>query len=275
MRKRVLLALDLEGVNHVVGEPYLGLGKETEAWRMAVRQAKREIGVAAEALAAAGATVIDLWDNHGGGGNLSADDCQAPLRLLFPDPHKPRMAFAEGAYDAICFFGYHAMEGTLGGVLAHTMNSKKVQHYKLNGRYIGEVDIDSYIAASHGIPACFFAGGDIACSQAARAVPGIVTVVTKYERGRNNAEFRDDGELFAEIGQKIVAAVQADLVPHPLTYPAIFEKSFKRVEDAAAYRERLRSRGLEAEHPEDEVLGRDAHTVVCVVQSIHEFIGCI
>ena len=30
MYKRVLLALDLEGVNMVVGEPYCGLSRDTE-----------------------------------------------------------------------------------------------------------------------------------------------------------------------------------------------------------------------------------------------------
>ena len=32
MYKRVLLALDLEGVNYVVGEPYNGLERDTEQW---------------------------------------------------------------------------------------------------------------------------------------------------------------------------------------------------------------------------------------------------
>ena len=53
------------------------------------------------------------------------------------------------------------------------------------------------------------------------------------------------------------------------------EKSFKRVEDAAKYLSRLRSRGIEAEHPEEEILGRDAHTVVSVLHSMDDFIASI
>ena len=173
------------------------------------------------------------------------------------------------------FFGYHAMEGTLGGVLAHTMSSATVQFYKLNGRYIGEVDMDAAIAASHGIPSCFFAGGDIACSQARRAVDGITTVVTKTELSRNQAVFRDNEELFRDIRKNIVTAVQNERVPRQLLFPCVMEKSYKRVEDAAKYLERLRSQGIEAEYPEDGILGRDAHTVKAAVRDMDEFIKCI
>ena len=68
MYRRVLLLLDLEGVNRVVGEPYLGLGKGSEQWEIAVEQALLEINAAAEALFEAGVEKVGLWDNHGGGG---------------------------------------------------------------------------------------------------------------------------------------------------------------------------------------------------------------
>ena len=50
MYKRVLFALDLEGVNNVVGEPYMGLARETEQWYVAIEQAVLEINSAARAL---------------------------------------------------------------------------------------------------------------------------------------------------------------------------------------------------------------------------------
>ena len=163
----------------------------------------------------------------------------------------------------------------MGGVLAHTMSSKTVQHYKLNGSYIGEVDMDAYIAAAKGIPARFFAGGDIACRQAQRAVSEIVTVTTKKELSRNEAVFRDNEELLAEIKEAIVRAVQTEAMPHPLAFPAVWEKSFKRVEDAANYLTRLRASGMCADYPDDERLGKDAHTVASTVYEIGDLICAI
>lgn len=275
MKKRILLLCDLEGVNNVVGVPYEGLSKGTEQWEIARRQAALELNAAADALFAAGAEEVALWDNHGGSNNIELSDLDERITVVHPEGLRLSFAAEKEAYDAVCFFGYHAMEGTLGGVLAHTMNSKALQYYKVNGKYIGEVDMDAAICASHGIPSCFFAAGDIACSQAQRAVEGIVTVVTKTEVSRNDAIFRDNEELLAEIREKIVEAVQKPLTPKCLEFPCTMEKSFKRVEDAAVYLEKQRSFGIEAAHPDDDILGKDAHTVVSVIRDMEMFIRSI
>ena len=274
MYKRILIALDLEGVNLVAGKPYEALDKGCEEWEKARHQAALEVNAAADALFAAGVERVALWDNHGGGGNIVAEEIDPRVEIINRIPGLPRMYFAPD-FDAVCYFGYHAMEGTLGGVLAHTMSSKAVQYYKLNGRHIGEIDMDAYIAASHGLRSIFFAGGDIACAQAKRILPDILTVVTKREISRNEAEFRDNDELFADIKETIVKAVNLPIEPKKFVFPATFEKSYKRVEDAAKYLDRLTHLGISAEHPTDEILGRDAHTVVSTVHNISEFISCI
>ena len=272
--KRILIACDLEGVNNVVGEEYTGLYRGCDQWEKARRQAALEINAAAEALFELGAVSVDLWDNHGGGGNIEVLDLDSRVKLLEVDPGLDRMSFAEG-YDRIFYFGYHAMEGTLGGVLAHTMNSSAVQYYKLNGKYIGEIDMDAYIAASHGMPSCLFVGGDIACAQAARAVDGIVTVVTKRELSRNRAEFRDNAELFEDIRAAAKEAYKKELKPVTLAFPAVMEKSFKRTEDAARYLERLAGLGIDADYADDVILGKDAHTVSSEINNMKEFLRCI
>ena len=274
MKKKVLIACDLEGVNFVVGEPYLGIGKDSSHWEVARHQAAKEINAAAEALFEAGVERVDLWDNHGGGGNISKEELDARIGLLDIDLQKGRLYFAPD-YDCIFFFGYHTMEGTLGGVLAHTMNSKVNQFYKLNGRHIGEFDIDASIAAAHGVPALFFCGGDLTCRQVERTAPGIVTVVTKKEISRNEAEFRDNDELLAEIKAKAVEALDATPVLPVLTYPSLMEKSFKRVEDAAYYLKRKLALGMESEYLADDVLGRDAHTVVTKLYNLEDFLNAL
>ena len=275
MYERVLILIDMEGVGGVVGEPYHGLSKGSEQWKIAVEQGIKEVNAAAEALFAKGVKKIGVWDNHGGSPNMDPSLLDPRITYIIPDPADPRLSFAKNEYDCVCFFGYHAMEGTLGGVLAHTMSSVSVQYYKLNGKYIGEVDMDSYIAAEHGIPSVFFAAGDIACSQAKRILPHLMTVTTKKEISRNEAIFRDNESLLADIKEQISYAVEVNAEAIKLTFPAKFEKSFKRVEDGAKYLSRLKARGISCNHPEDEILGRDAHTVVSTVNNMSEFIICI
>lgn len=275
MYKRILFALDLEGVNNVVGEPYNTLARDTAQWHIAREQAVLEVNAAADALFDVGVERIGLWDNHSRGCNVDGSLLDPRITLIPVDNNLPRMYFADGEYDCICFFGYHAMEGTLGGVLAHTMSSVRVQHYKLNGSYIGEVDIDAYIAAEKGIPAIFFSGGDIACLQAGQALKGIVTVATKQELARNEAVFRDNAALLSDIKASIAKAIMTNASPHALHYPCVLEKSFKRVEDAEKYIARIRALGMDADYPDDDILGKDAHTVVSTVRDIADFIACI
>lgn len=274
MYKRILLALDLEGVNFVVGEPYSGLVRETEQWYVARKQAVLEVNAAAEALFDAGVEAVGLWDYHAASSNIDINALDKRITYINTDPQKPRLYFASD-YDCVCFFGYHTMEGTLGGVLAHTMNSKEVQYYKLNGRYVGEVDIDAYITASMGLPSRFFAGGDITCKQAQHSIREILTVTTKKEIARNKAIFRDNDELLADIKETIVEAIQTKAYPQPLHFPATMEKSFKRVEDAEKYYTKLCSIGISADYLDDDILGKDAHTIVSIIYSIEEFIKCI
>lgn len=273
--KRILFALDLEGVNNVVGEPYNTLARDTEQWQIARAQAVLEVNAAADALFEVGVEKIGLWDNHSRGCNVERALLDPRITWIPIDNSLPRMYFADGEYDCICFFGYHAMEGTLGGVLAHTMSSVRVQHYKLNGRYIGEVDIDAHIAAEKGIPSVFFSGGDIACRQARQSLEGIATVATKQELARNKAIFRDNEALLTDIRETIARAVTVSAPLHTLCYPCVWEKSFKRVEDAQAYLARVRACGICADHPDDDRLGKDAHTVVSTLHSITDLIACI
>ncbi len=276
MYKKILLALDLEGVNNVCGEPYSGIYRGSEEWETARHQAALEVNSAAQALFDAGVEKVALWDNHGGGNNIVPHELDERIELIEVDKNLPRMYFAENeGFDCICFFGYHTMEGTLGGVLAHTMNSNVNQHYKLDGKYIGEVDIDSYIAASHHMASVFFAGGDITCKQAQRSIPHLTMVVTKKEISRNEAEYTDNNLLFEEIGKKITEAVKTEKPILPCSFPATFEKSFKRTEDAAKYLLRLHENNIDADYPDDNILGKDAHTVVSKIHNISEFIICI
>lgn len=274
MYKRVLIALDLEGVNFAVGEPYGTLTSDHSQYDIAKAQAVKEVNAAAEALFDAGADTVGLWDNHAGGGNIDPTLLDGRIFLHSKEPGL-RMGFAADKYDCICYFGYHTMEGTLGGVLAHTMSSKIVQYYKINGRYVGEVDMDAAIAASHGMPSRFFCGGDLTCEQAKRSVPDIITAATKKELGRNKAEFRDNSELLAEIKSKIAEAVNTEGEARELDFPLAFEKSFKRVEDAEKHLIKLRERGVDCDYLDDDIMGKDAHTVVSRVNNIEEFIKSI
>ena len=273
--KRVIICADLEGVNNVVGVPYEGLIKGSEGWEVGRHQAASEINAVAEALFDMGCEYVCLWDNHGGGGNIEASELDPRIDFIKNQKGVDRDYYFRNDLDGVVFIGYHSMEGTLGGVLAHTFNSKAVQYYKINGRYVGEIDVDTYIAAGMGVKTLFFAGDDKACAQAKASVHHIATVITKYGKGRNEADFRDNGELLAEIKETVARAVNEPHELKILTYPATLEMSYKRIEDAAKYMARRLERGIKVYYLPDEVMGYDAHTYVCEINSFEDFVKAV
>ena len=125
------------------------------------------------------------------------------------------------------------------------------------------------------MPSRLFVGGNIACAQAKKSVPDIITVITKTELSRNSATFRDGEELLSDIAASAVKAVTEPGALRYLSLPATMEKSYKRMEDAEKYYCRLCSCGIECDYLSDPILGKDAHTVVSRINSVEEMIKTI
>ena len=112
------------------------------------------------------ATEVYVWDNHGGGKNIDFSKIDTRAIKVDTKVTRYRYDFAKdlGA-SGIVFLGYHAMEGTPNGVLAHTFSSTSIQYAKLNGKAIGELYTDTRICASLGIKPIFHAGDDISIAE--------------------------------------------------------------------------------------------------------------
>lgn len=259
-----LIAVDLEGIGGVAGEPNQTLTKAKD-YAVACENAVREVNAAVKALFDNGATRVAVWDNHGGGGNLDFSKVDPRIEQIDWRAFPHRLDFAE-AYNfaGIIYLGYHSREGTFGGVLAHTYNSTAVQYVKINGAEVGELEIDTYIAATHGIAPLFVASDDICVAQFKKTSPDTVYVTTKYGKSRNEAEFRDEDVVVKEIYDGVVKAIKSDIKPVGINCPVNLEIRFTRAEGAAMIYERALK--------ESEVTvryGNDTHTLFYVVNKLN------
>ena len=262
---RFLINLDLEGINHVVGAPYQGLSGAPEQYQLACEQAVTEVNTVASALFDAGAEFVAFWDNHGGGGNVDPAKLDPRLHIYAkPETAGDRMNFTDELHlDGLFLIGYHAKEGTLGGVLAHTMSSVNYQYIRIGGHDVGEMAIDAYIASAKGYPLRFVSSDDKGVAEARAFLPGVRTVVTKTGLSRNEAIFRRDEEVKAEQYTQAKAAALDAPVLTPLAFPAILEVRYTRMERAAEALENLRTKyQIEAAYK------GDAHTLTYMMHSI-------
>lgn len=196
---RCLVGVDAEGMACVVGERGKTLS-ESKDFEFAKRQATREASAVARGLFDGGAETVVVWDNHGGSLNLDYDGLDERCMVLCGKGDARRMSVLdEETFDALLLIGYHAMEGTIDGVLAHSFSSTTYQWMRVNGREVGEMAIDSAIAGEAGVPTILVASDAAGCREASQFLPWVRTVETKRGFARNMALSKSPAVVEGEL----------------------------------------------------------------------------
>ena len=264
--KNYLIAVDMEGVHGVVGVPYRGLACELDDYKVAVDSATKEVNAVIKALYDGGANKVYVWDNHGNLDNLDFNLIDSRAQKVIPKSNNfDRIDFVDGLdIKAVLFIGYHSREGSFNGVLAHTYDSTCVQYYKINGKQVGEYDMDAYMAAEYSI-APIFAACDNVCAEQVKAFnEKTITVITKIGTGRNSAIFRDEDELLKEIYSGVLDAFKTEVKVKKLEFPCEFEVRFTRTEFAKEMIERM------VKDVPQITYGEDAHILKAEINNIKE-----
>ena len=259
-----LIAVDLEGIGGVVGEPYKTLTDSFD-YKLSTENAVKEVNAVAKALFECGATRVAVWDNHGGGANLDFSKIDSRTEKVDWRKYPYRLDFAKDYnFKGIIYLGYHAREGSFGGVLAHTFSSIGIQYVKINGAEVGELEIDSYIAATHGISPIFLASDDVCVAQFKRTSPDTVTVITKHGKGRNKADLKDEDAVLEEIYEGIKKSVSSDIKPVGISCPLTLEVRYTRAEKA----EEMYAKAKDNDAM-NVVYGPDTHTLFFEIKEVN------
>lgn len=258
---RFFVAVDAEGLACVFGERGKSLngGRDLE---FAKQEATREASAVARGLFTAGADEVVIWDNHNGSLNLRYDAIDERCLILGGVGDERRMSIIGEGYDGVVFLGYHAMEGTVDGILAHSYSSVTYQYMKVNGREVGEMAIDGAIAGAAGVPVIMVGSDRAGCAEAERFFAWAHLVETKRGVGRNMALSKSPARVQAELEETAARAAAAlgEMKPFTFDTPITYELRYQRADAAEA-----KSRG-------DRRFRRlDAFTVVAEGTSIDEF----
>jgi len=236
MMKRVVMLTDLEGVAGVVS--FLDQTfPDARYFDNAKRLLTAEVNAAVEGLLEGGVEDVLVMDFHGPGG-IWFEDLHPRARLFHGRPVAPwpRLATVIAEHDAAVIVGQHAMAGTLTGNLHHTQSSRTIDHYKLNGRPIGETAQFALYCGELDVSVIFLSGDDAACDEVEELIPGITTAAVKQGLGRGCAISLSSSQSHSLIKERIRAAVEKQLVNPlvPLKWPGpyMLEKRFFFTDDA-------------------------------------------
>jgi D-amino peptidase len=87
-----------------------------------------------------------------------------------------------GADAAMCV-GYHSKAGTRGGLLAHTFIGSLIADLRMNGKSVGEVEVNAAVLSSFGIPLAMISGNSDLESEIRQWNTSSVFVSTKTTLG--------------------------------------------------------------------------------------------
>ena len=213
---RVYVMTDLEGISGVVDIAYMDMAKDF--YRTARELLTAEVNAAAAACFDAGATEVAVRDGHHTGCNFITQ--QLDRRIVLDKAPTHWTASLDATFDATVLIGAHAMAGTLGGFLDHTMSSTEWFAYSINGRPLGEIGMWATMAGHFKVPLVYVAGDRAACDEAAALLKGVATTAVKRGAGRNRATGLHPDAAHEAIRADLAGALAAGpkVWPRPLVW---------------------------------------------------------
>jgi D-amino peptidase len=222
---RVLVSVDMEGIAGVVDPDDIRPGHAEYERNRGLLTAEASAAVRGVLAYDAGADVL-VSDAHAVFRNLLPDKLDRRAELLRGNP-KPwgMMSGIDENIDAVVFIGYHGKAGTPRSVLAHTISGAVVADLRCNGRSLGELGLNTALAAHFGVPPVLVAGDDSVAEEAADVAPGMRSVIVKRALGARAAAALHPEEACDRIERELPGALADRALVKPLHFdgPVVLE----------------------------------------------------
>src|SRR3954447_21557754 len=203
---RVLISADAEGVTGITNTNELLFGRpHYEFMRTMMTD---DVNAAIAGAFEGGATEVVVNDSHWTMTNVKIEDLD-PRADLIKGFHKHLcMVAGVEAADAVFFLGYHARTGDSDGVGNETILGREIVEIRMNGKPVGESEINAAVAGHFGVPVVFASGDDLYEKELRQTLPDVELGLTKYALDRWTARCLSPERSHANIRQAAQRAVE-------------------------------------------------------------------
>lgn len=218
---KIYISADIEGVAGIAA--WEEARKSSPSYPYFAEQMTKEVAAACEGATMAGATDIIVKDAHATAMNINPSKLPENVKIIrgwSGHPYKMIQCIDE-SFDAIIFVGYHSYGGSDKNPLAHTISSSIIDYMKLNGEYLSEFLLHSYLAMYLGIPVAFLSGDRGICEEAKKFNENIVTAVTNEGIGAASISIHPD-KAVKLIRKGVGQALKGDLNKNKTKLPKEF-----------------------------------------------------
>lgn len=218
---KIFISADIEGVTGVTHWDETEMDKSDHS--EFADQMTREVRAACQGANKLEVSEILVKDAHDSGRNIHHSMLPRNTKLIrgWSGGLYSMVQGLDESFDALIYIGYHSAGGTDGNPLAHTMNTG-VNYVKLNGEYVNEFLIHSYIASYLNVPVVFLSGDKALCDSVKKIDSNIVTVDVK--EGIGDSSLNIHPELALElIKEGVEESLTGDLSRYSIHMPDSFK----------------------------------------------------
>jgi D-amino peptidase len=231
---KIYISADIEGITGIT-HPDETLKSKSD-YADFQKQMTAEVVAVCEGAIEAGATEILVRDAHDTGRNIIASRLPEEVKILREWSGHP-FSMVQGideSYDAAVFTGYHSRAGSDTNPLAHTLTGSSM-HIKINDRFASEFLINSYAAASVGVPVVMITGDKGICDEASDLNPDIHTVAVSEGAGTSNISIHPNLAT-KRIKEAAKMALSGDKSKCKIALPHKFEVEILYKDNRLAYK---------------------------------------
>lgn len=213
--ERIFISVDMEGISGIVDWSQVGSDKEEYSYGRKLMVG--DLNAAIEGALDAGVNEIVVSDAHGSMRNLLPEEVNESAYLIRGSPKTWGMmeGIDEDKYDAALYIGYHSMNGTKFGILAHTISGRAVDWIKINDIEVGEFALNAALAGWYNVPSIFLSGDKAATEEAKKFVKDMTTATIKWAVGRYAAKCISPEKSRRIIKNKVKATIKNGDIPKP------------------------------------------------------------
>ncbi|MDR1509690.1 MAG: M55 family metallopeptidase [Synergistaceae bacterium] len=202
---KVYISIDAEGSTGIFKNSQVCAGRpEYEFCR---RMMEGDANAAVRGAFRAGAAEVLVNDSHDGADNIRIENLDPRARLISGSV-KP-LSMMEGIdsdFNAVLLLGYHSRKSER-GTIAHTYSYSRIFEARINGKPVGEAEINGFVAGSFGVPVVFLSGDQYVTENIRAVIPGIKTVAVKKSLGLAAAECAHPSIVWEQIEAAVYDAL--------------------------------------------------------------------
>jgi D-amino peptidase len=225
---KLFISADIEGISGVATGQQLKTPSEYQRFRKLMTQ---DVNAAIEGAFNGGVKEVVVADGHGNMSNIFIEDLDSRATLV--QGSNRVMCQLEGlddSFDAILFVGHHGREGgSERAVISHTLAGICVNEMKINGKVVGETEMNAMVAGQFNVPTIFISGDDAYVAEVQETLSDVETAVVKRGIDRFSAELLHPERAHKLIREKVEAAVKRidQFSPLKVEGPVTFEIEMK------------------------------------------------